>query len=132
MNTVLQYIYHSFFFRKAKKSDIAEKLLSIAIAEMKHLDILGQTILSLGAAPVYCRNPYTRFDFYSTKFVAYSRSLKEMLEDDIIGERHAVSSYTRMLSKLKNEAVKEVISKILEDEKLHLETLEGILKDFKC
>ena len=131
LNAVLQYIYHYFFFKRAGKNDIAEKLISIAISEMKHLEILGQTILALGAPPVFCRNPYTRFDFYSAKFVAYSRSLKEMIEDDIIGEKHAISSYGHMISNLKNESVKAVIERILGDEKLHLETLREILNDFK-
>ena len=131
LNATLQYVYHSFFFRKCNKPEIAEKLLSIAIAEMHHLDLLGQTILALGAPPVYCSNPYSMFNFYNTKFVAYSRSLREMIEDDILGERHAIASYSRMLAKLKNERVKEIISRISEDEKLHLETLEQILTELK-
>ena len=131
LNAVLQYIYHSFFFRKCKKNEIAETLISIAISEMEHLDLLGQTILSLGAAPVYCRNPYTLFNFYNTKFVAYSRTLKEMIEDDILGEREAICTYKRMLTRLKNEKVAEIISRILEDEKLHLERLEAILTELK-
>lgn len=130
LNTTLQYVYHSFFFRKAGYRDVAEKLLGIAIAEMHHLDLLGQTILSLGASPVYCQNPYSRFNFYSTKYVAYSCSLKDMLVDDILGERHAIASYSKMLVKLHSDKVKEIILRILEDEKLHLSTLEEILKDF--
>ena len=55
-----------------------------------------------------------------------------MLEDDIIGERHAIAGYEKMLKSLKNEQVKAIISRIIEDERLHLATLEKILSGFKC
>ena len=131
LNAILQYIYHSFYFKKCGYGGIAETLKSIAVAEMLHFDLLGQTILSLGAPPIFCRYPYSGFDYYNTKYVAYSRSLKFMLEDDIIGERHAISDYDKMLKNLQNQSVKEIVSRIREDEILHLETLQNILKDFK-
>ena len=131
LNAILQYIYHSFFFEKCGYADVAEKLVSIAVAEMQHLNILGQTILALGAPPLFCRYPNSGFDFYSTKYVAYSRSLRFMLEDDILGEKQAISEYDCMLKKLKNKQVKEIVSRIRADEILHLETLQNILSDFK-
>jgi len=131
LNAVLQYIYHSMNFERHGYKDIADTLTGIAIAEMHHLKILGSLILALGAQPVYAQYPASGFNFYSAKYVAYSRSLKNMLEDDIIGERHAISGYEKMLKCLKNEQVKEIIARIVQDEKLHLETLEGLLKDFK-
>lgn len=131
LNAILQYIYHSFFFARCGYADVAEKLVSIAVAEMLHLNILGQTILALGAAPVYCRNPSTGFDFYSTKYVSYSRSLKYMLEDDILGEKQAICDYDNMLKRLKNTQVKKIVSRIRDDEILHLDTLQNILSDFK-
>ncbi len=130
LNAILQYIYHSYYFKNCGHREVAQKLVSIAVAEMIHLNLLGQTILSLGAPPVYCRCPYNGFDFYSAKYVAYSRSLKFMLEDDIIGERQAICQYDHMLSKLKNKKVAEIVSRIRADEELHLETLKSILNDF--
>lgn len=131
LNAVLQYIYHSFFFKKCGYEDVAEKLVSIAIAEMQHLNLLGRSILALGAPPVFCRYPNSGFDYYSAKYVAYSRSLKFMLEDDIIGEKQAISEYNAMLKKLKNQSVIDIIARIRADEILHLETLQSILSNFK-
>lgn len=130
LNAILQYIYHSFFFNRSGFGKIGETLKSIAIAEMLHLDILGETILALGAPPLYCRYPYSSFDFYNTKYVSYSRSLKYMLEDDIIGEKQAVAEYDNMLKKLQNLQVKAIVSRIRADEILHIETLVKILNDF--
>ena len=132
LNAILQYIYHSFFFDKKGYGEIADVLKGIAIAEMRHLDLLGETVLALGAAPVYSQYPACPFNFYSTKYVSYACSLKNMLEDDILGERRAIAAYKKMLRSLKSEQVKAIIARILADEVLHLEKLESILAEFKC
>lgn len=131
LNAILQYVYHSFFFNKGGYAEIADTLESIAIAEMIHLKLLGETVLALGAAPVYTQYPPSSFNFYSTKYVAYSCKLKYMLEDDIRGEKQAIRAYENMLCKLKNPQVRAIIERILEDEKLHLKTLTDILTSFK-
>ena len=132
LNAVLQYIYQSFIFEKQGMADYAEVLESIAIAEMLHLELLGKTIIALGAQPIYSQNPPTAFNFYSAKYVSYSRNLVNMIEDDIMGEKHAIALYNKMLCRLKNEQIKKIISRILADEKLHLEKLNEILKSLKC
>ncbi len=131
LNAILQYIYHSLIFIKHGMNEYADALESIAVAEMIHLKLLGKTITALGAQPIFCQNPPTAYNFYSAKFVSYSRELVNMVEDDIMGEKHAICQYTRMLSRLKNEQVKAIISRILEDEKLHLEKLKEILHELK-
>ena len=132
LNAILQYFYHFFNFDKQGYADYALTLERIAIAEMLHLELLGKTILALGAQPIYCQNPPTAFNFYSAKYVTYSRNLVNMIEDDILGEKRAISGYEKMLCRLKNEQVKKIIARILEDEKLHLETLKEILHGLKC
>ena len=130
LTAILQYLYHSFFFESKGYHEIADTLKNIAIAEMKHFELLGKTVLALGAAPVFAQYPPGRFNFYSAKYVAYSCTLKNMLEDDILGERQAIACYKKMLHNLKNTHVIAVIERILKDEVLHLETLENLLSDF--
>ncbi len=131
LNAVLQYVYHSFCFYKHGLKDCAEMLMSIAKAEMIHLDILGKTIFALGAAPVFAQYPSTGFNFYSTKYVAYSNTLRHMLEDDVICERRAIADYKKMLRCLKNKQVVAIVSRIIDDENLHVAAIEEILKEFK-
>lgn len=132
LNAILQYFYHFFNFNKQGYAEYANTLERIAIAEMLHLELLGKTITALGAQPIYCQNPPTAFNFYSAKYVTYSRNLVNMLEDDIIGEKQAISQYTKMLTRLKNEQIKSIIERILGDEMLHLEKLKEILCGLKC
>ncbi|MDE6104334.1 MAG: manganese catalase family protein [Clostridia bacterium] len=131
LNAILQYFYHYFNFDKQGYKEYARDLESIAIAEMLHLELLGKTIMALGAQPIYCQNPPTAFNFYSAKYVTYSRNLVNMIEDDIISERRAIASYNKMLTRLKDDKVKSIISRILEDEKLHLDKLNEILCGLK-
>ena len=128
LNATLQYIYHSINFAYKKDEKRAQLLKSIAIAEMHHVDLLGEALIRLGAPPVYSFLPPAHYNFYSTKFVAYSRSLRNMIEDDIMGEKYAIYGYERMLPRLKNDTLRALICRILEDEQLHLEALKSSLE----
>lgn len=130
LNAILQYVFHSLNFSARGREDQAETLMRIAVAEMHHLELLGKTICALGAQPVYSAQPPSAFNFYSAKFVSYSCNLRNMIEDDIMGEKHAIYAYERMICNLKNERVKCIIARILEDEKIHLAALREILQSF--
>ena len=121
LNSTLQYMYQSFVFNHANEEQTAQLLKSIAIAEMIHIDLLGNALINLGAQPIFTFQPPVPFNFYSTKFVAYSSRFAEMLEDDIIAERHAIADYNKMLCKLKDERVSQLVSRLIEDEELHLQ-----------
>lgn len=132
LNASLQYIYHSINFWNANDSKRAELLKGIAICEMHHIELLGKALIKMGASPVYTFNPPNLFNFYSTKFVACSHSLRNMLEDDIMGEKYAIYGYERMLPRLKNSTLRTLICRILEDEHLHLESLKSSLEGLSC
>lgn len=132
LNAVLQYEYHAVHFSYNGDKHNAELLEGIAIAEMMHLKLLAEALIRLGASPVYTFNPPGQYNFYSTKFVSYSRTPRNMIEDDIMGEKYAIYCYERMLCKLKNDTLKSLICRILEDENLHLEILRKMLECYKC
>lgn len=128
LNATLQYIYHSINFLTKSDEKRAELLKSIAIAEMMHLHMLGEALARLGSPPVFSFSPPAQYNFYSTKFVAYSRSLRHMIEDDIMSEKYAIYGYERMLPRLKNDTLRTLICRILEDEHLHVEALKSSLE----
>lgn len=131
LNAIMQYVYHNVCFECANKSEIANVLESISVAEMIHLKILGELIYKLGAQPVFAFQPTMPFNFYNTKYVNYSCNLLNMIEDDIIGEKTAIHHYENMLRKLKNDKVAEIIERINMDEKLHLTQLNKIYAKLK-
>lgn len=131
LNAILQYTYHALNFKAKGYEEYASIIEDISIAEMIHFELLGSTILALGAAPVFTSNPPGMFNFYSAKYVTYSRSLVCMIEDDIRAEKQAIRGYERMLCLLKNDKVKAITARILEDERLHLAAFEKILCSLK-
>lgn len=128
LTATLQYIYHHFYFDEIDKTD-AETLMSIAVAEMMHIDILGTAMLRLGVSPKYVQCPNTNA-YFNTSTVSQSTTAQKMLMDDIQGEMNAIADYQKMLFILKNEQVEAIIQRIILDEQLHLEVLKEMLKRY--
>ena len=123
---ILQYNYQGYFLEE--DSEIAKVLNQISIAEMKHLNILGQTLLKLGVDPIYTRVPPFKYDYFVSDFVSYSKTLQKIIMDDITGELVAIKDYEEMLVKLQNEKVSAIISRIKLDEELHVKVLKNLLE----
>ena len=124
LTAVLQYIFHGFQFGHKNMPDYAELMTDIAIAEMRHLDLLGETLLRLGANPIYTACPPIPRCYYTTDYVNYATVPASMLLADISGESAAIDGYEKMLTLLDNDAVSALISRIILDEKLHLKRLK--------
>lgn len=128
LTAILQYIYHSFHMANFNQED-SDILVSIALAEMKHLDILGESMLKLGLNPKYVQYPGSKI-YYDTSEVAQSTTPNKMIMDDIAGELNAIAEYNKMLFALKNEDVAAIIQRIKMDEELHLEVLKQMLERY--
>jgi len=129
LTAILQYIYQHILFDGMGCKDYAEKLRRIAIVEMKHLEILGELILKLGACPVYSYLPPYPINYYTARSVAYSKTPQKMILDDIAAEQCAIDCYGKMLSRLKNEQVAAVIQRIRMDEEEHLAIFKAIFQE---
>lgn len=128
LTATLQYVYHHFYFDEIDKTD-GETLMSIAVAEMMHIDILGKAMLRLGVSPKYVQCPNTN-TYFNTSTVSQSTTAQKMLMDDIQGEMNAIADYQKMLFILKNEQVEAIVQRIILDEQLHLEVLKEMLKRY--
>lgn len=126
MTAVLQYIFQSIHFDVAGNSRYATALEEIAIAEMKHLDLLGEALLRMGTVPVYARRPPHKCDFYSAGCVDYAIQPAAMLAADITAEQNAIASYEQMLCRITEPTLSALISRILLDERLHLKTFKEL------
>ncbi|MEG2014439.1 MAG: demethoxyubiquinone hydroxylase family protein, partial [Clostridia bacterium] len=130
LTAILQYIFQSFIFRD-KDPETANTLESIAIAEMMHLKLLGNSLKNLGVTPIYSAQPPFPHNFYSAEYVTYSTTPVKMIMDNIYGEMNAIATYKKMLLLLKNEQVSAIIERIIIDEELHLATLKKLLEQYK-
>lgn len=124
LTAILQYNYHCYYFNEAGDTETAKLLRDISCAEMHHFEIIGKTLLKLGVDPVFTRFLPYRCNYYNTSYVSYSKSPYKMLLDDINGELKAIDDYGFVISKLCNEQVSSVISRIILDEELHIKVLK--------
>ena len=126
LTTILQYVYHHFYFENENMEDIASLYEQIFISEMTHLDHLGNALLKLGADPVFTKRPPIKENFFTAAYVKYSKNPKQMLIDDINSEMHAIAQYRAMLPKLDDAPLAALISRIIMDEELHLKTFKEL------
>lgn len=119
---ITQYIFQHY---TSIVEPLSETLLNIALNEMHHHELLGEAIYMLGTLPMFADGRY----FWKGNFVCYHTNPKKILEVDIIAEQKAIDNYTKSLLYLKNDSVKSLISRIIEDEEFHLAILQNLYKE---
>ena len=105
----------------------------VAIVEMKHLEMLGKTIKLLGREPIYKTCEASRGDcvMWSASNIDYSTRLKEMLEVDIREETNAIRIYESHKRLIKDKYIKNMLDRIILDEKRHLEIFKSLYEGLK-
>ena len=124
--TVLQYSFQTYILDQCQQQT-AEKLQSIALAEMHHVHLIGKAMYNLGVVPLYTRYPNSR-NYFDTSCVSQSLSLQKILMDDLKGELQAICEYKKMLNILQNEQAEALVERIILDEQLHVETLKELMQ----
>ncbi len=121
---VLQYIFQAVEADKTNE-EIGKLFEEIAVVEMLHTDLLMNAITEFGGVPKY-EDSYG--NVFNGNYVNYSLKLKEMLEHNIKAETQTIEDYLVGIKSVKNESLKRLFERIVEDEKLHLEAFK-ILRD---
>lgn len=123
------YSYQHFdtFSSNEEFSNIIEE---ISIVEMKHLEMLGKTIKLLGKSPVFKTCESSRGDcvMWSSSNVIYDNDMRDMLKTDIRSEKMAIKNYEHHRELIDDKYIKEMLSRIILDEKRHLEIFETLLE----
>ena len=124
LSGVTQYVYQH--GRISDNEALSNSLLQLAIVEMTHLDMLGDAIVTLGGSPSFESGQH----YWNAGNVNYTADLKEMLRADIQAETIGIATYERHIAEIRNETVKALLARIVQDEKLHLrfftETLSAV------
>ncbi len=121
---VLGYTYQ-YYITKQMEKDIAEILEKISITEMKHHELLGDTIVKLGGVPYYVNSRNMPFRITC---INPARNLKQILQNDIKDEEIAIKNYERAITLIDNDSIKDLLKRIIEDEKVHIKTLQQMFE----
>ena len=122
LSVVLQYIYQSIIADKYM-DDLGEIFEEVAIVEMMHLDMLMHAIVDFGGVPKY---EDSQGQIFNSSAINYTMKLKEILDNNIEGERMAIEQYRSAINSVANESLKKLLARIIEDEECHIEVFRHI------
>lgn len=127
LSTVMQYAYHSLQC-KEKAAEYSQMLRGIFYVETLHMDFLGNCVRMLGEEPQYLLPLNEKKIEWQSGVIDYMDSPAHMLEADITGEQFAVKFYMEMAASTKQPEISELLSRLAEDEKLHVRILDKLHK----
>lgn len=99
----------------------ARTLLGIAIAEMMHLQKLGELIVLLGGTIDYAvptRNGKPQL--WTPGYVDLAGSLQAVISSNIEAEKAAINQYEQHMRMIEDDCVNAVLARIIQDEEYHI------------
>lgn len=118
--TAVSLYSYQHFISDGQYQDYAELINGIAMVEMKHLELLGETIKHLGIKPIFIDNAYPPGKPWNASYVNYSIPIKEMILEDMQSEQKAIETYKYHITLIQDGHVKKLLERIILDEELHL------------
>lgn len=128
--TTASMLYSYQYFNTFNSNEEFSKIIEeIGVVEMKHLEMLGKTIKLLGKEPIYktCESQRGDCVMWSATNISYDNNIKEMLKTNIRGEMSAIKNYEHHIKIIDDKYIKEMLERIILDEKRHIEIFETLL-----
>lgn len=112
------------------KCPIAKTILGIAMAEMIHLQKLGELIFLLGGNISFtAKHQNGREKMWTPQYLSISENTKEMLMMDIKSEKEAINQYKVHMKMINDNYVNAVLARIIKDEEYHIIVLQALLAE---
>lgn len=135
MTSIMQYVYQkSIFSNVPALSNVAKALEEISVKEMQHYEILSRIMVGCNIDPkncVYIDGNVDVCDFWKASSVDYTKDIAKMFESNILLEQKAIAEYAYLLSVTQDNNLKEIIERIIQDEKTHICYFEAVLEAIK-
>lgn len=113
-----------------EKCPIAKTILEIAVAEMMHLQKLGELINLLGGAIDFtAKQPNGRLMMWTPAYLKIPANARQMILADIESENAAINQYRRHMSMIKDIYVNRVLARIIKDEEYHIMLLRALMEE---
>lgn len=127
MSAVSSYMYNHTIAGEAFK-ELRDIFLQISMVEMMHLDIFSTLSLQLGMDPRLWSCSHDHSEYWSPSYNNYPNQLNALLVNAITSEQKTIDKYSFQASVIKDPYIVEILNRIIVDEKLHVEILEGYYK----
>lgn len=108
---------------------VAKVILSIAMAEMMHLQKLGELIVLLGGNIDFtAKFRDGRRKMWTPEYLKIPEQVKGMLLADIEAEKAAINQYQAHIKMIKDDCVNAVLARIIKDEEYHIMLLRALMQ----
>lgn len=129
MSAITQYINNENRL-SGEMCPLAQTILGIAIAEMIHLQKLGQMIFLLGGnIDFIAKRRDGRRQMWTPEYLTIPDDSKKMIMSDIESEKAAINQYRTHIKMINDGYVNAVLERIIKDEEYHILLLQNLLKD---
>ncbi|MDO4309023.1 MAG: manganese catalase family protein [Eubacteriales bacterium] len=129
MTAITQYINNENRM-SCEKCPLAKTILGIAMAEMIHLQKLGEMIFLLGGNICFtAKQSNGRQRMWTPEYLTIPGHITRMLYADIEAEKAAVNQYRMHIKMINDPYVNAVLERIIKDEEYHIMILQVLLKE---
>ena len=107
---------------------MAKTLLGIAMAEMMHLQKLGELIVLLGGNIDFtAKTRNGRPQMWTPQYLTIPEKPRDMLIADIEAEKDAIRQYKMHMEMIRDNDVNAVLARIIKDEEYHIIMLQALM-----
>lgn len=129
MSAITQYINNENRL-SCEKCPLAQTILGIAVAEMIHLQKLGELIFLLGGnIDFVAKQQNGKNRMWTPEYLTIPENISKMLLADIESEKAAINQYWMHIRVIKDDYVKAVLARIIKDEEYHIMLLRSLMKE---
>lgn len=129
MSAITQYINNENRL-SGRNCPLARTILGLAMAEMMHLQKLGELIFLLGGnVDFVARHPNGKNVMWTPGYLNIPENRRKMLMADIEAERSAINQYRMHVKVISDDCVNRVLERIIKDEEYHIMILQELLKE---
>ena len=116
----------------SEKCSMAKTILGIGMAEMMHLQKLGELIYLLGGNVDYTAKIQNGCSqMWTPKYLTIPENPRDMLIADIEAEKDAISQYKMHIGMICDSAVNAVLARIIKDEEYHIILLQALMDELE-
>lgn len=106
---------------------LAKTILGIAMAEMMHLQKLGELIHLLGGKVDFAaKQPNGRMHLWTPEYLTLPEQIGKMIAADIESEQAAANQYRMHMKMIRDADVNAVLGRIIKDEEYHIMLLRSL------
>lgn len=103
---------------------MSKTIIGIAMAEMIHLQKLGELIDLLGGSINFSIKTRTGTQMWSPKYLNFASNKAQIIAANIEAEKAAIDQYEQHMGMIEDDCINEVLARIIQDEEYHIMLLQ--------